>query len=73
MSNATIINNNYSDISFPQNQAQKVKTQTNIDAINRASSQMEDGSAINRVIIEGYASPEGSKEANEYWDKKLEA
>lgn len=65
LSNATIINNNYSDISFPQNQAQKIKTQTNIDAINRASSQMEDGSAINRVIIEGYASPEGDNEFNE--------
>lgn len=65
LSKATVINNNYSDISFPQNLASKIKTQTNIDAINRASSQVEDGSAVNRVIIEGYASPEGTKDFNE--------
>ena len=65
LSRATIINNNFSDISFPQNGAQKIKTQTNIDAINRASSQVNDGSAVNRVVIEGYASPEGDKEFNE--------
>lgn len=65
LSNATVINNNYSDISFPQNRAQKIKTQTNIDAINRASDQIEEGSAINRVIIEGYASPEGDNDFNE--------
>lgn len=65
LSHATVINNNFSDISFPQNTAQKVKTQTNIDAINRASNQVDNGSAVNRVIIEGYASPEGSNEFNE--------
>ena len=65
LSSATIINNNYSDISFPQNRAQKIKTQTRIDAINRASLQVEDGSAVNRVIIEGYASPEGDNDFNE--------
>lgn len=65
LSNATVINNNYSDIAFPKNGAQKVKTQTNIDAINRASDQVDNGSAVNRVIIEGYASPEGSKDFNE--------
>lgn len=65
LSNATIINNNFSDISFPQNGALKLKTQTNIDAINRASTQVNDGSAVNRVIIEGYASPEGDKDFNE--------
>lgn len=65
LSPATVVNNNYSDISFPKNGAQKVKTQTNIDALNRASNQVNDGSAVNRVIIEGYASPEGDNEFNE--------
>ncbi len=65
LSSATVINNNFSDISFPKNGAQKVKTQTNIDAINRASSQVDNGSAVNRVVIEGYASPEGNKEYND--------
>lgn len=65
LSNMTVINNNFSDISFPKNGAEKVKTQTNIDAINRASDQVDNGSAVNRVIIEGYASPEGDKDFNE--------
>ena len=65
LSKATVINNNFSDISFPKNGAQKVKTQTNVYAISNASNQVNDGSAVNRVIIEGYASPEGSKEYNE--------
>ncbi|MBR4156334.1 MAG: outer membrane beta-barrel protein [Bacteroidales bacterium] len=65
LSPATVINNNYSDISFPKNGAQKVKTQTNIDALNRASNQVTDGSAVNRIIVEGYASPEGSNAYNE--------
>lgn len=65
LSPATVINNNYSDIEFPQNKAQKVSTQTYIDAINRASNQVEDGSAVNRIIVEGYASPEGNGEFNE--------
>ena len=65
LSPATVINNNYSDISFPKNGAQKVKTQTNIDALNRASNQVTDGSAVNRIIVEGYASPEGNNAYNE--------
>ncbi len=65
LSRATVINNNYSDISFPKNGAEKVKTQTNIYAIDKASLQVNDGSAVNRVIIEGYASPEGGKDLNE--------
>ena len=65
LSPATVINNNFSDISFPKNGAQKVKTQTNIDALNRASNQVTNGSAVNRIIVEGYASPEGSNDFNE--------
>ena len=65
LSPATVINNYYSDISFPKNGAQKVKTQTNIDALNRASNQVTDGSAVNRIIVEGYASPEGNNAFNE--------
>ncbi len=65
LSKATVINNNYSDISFPKNGAEKIKTQTNIYAIDKASAQVNDGSAVNRIIIEGYASPEGNKDLNE--------
>ena len=65
LSKATVINNNFSDISFPMGASEKVKTQTNIYAISNASIQVNDGSAVNRVIIEGYASPEGNKEYNE--------
>ncbi len=65
LSPATVINNNYSDITFPKNGAQKVKTQTNIDALNRASNQVTNGSAVNRIIVEGYASPEGDNAYNE--------
>ncbi|MBO7286748.1 MAG: outer membrane beta-barrel protein [Bacteroidales bacterium] len=65
LSQATVINNNFSDISFPKNGAQKLRTQTHIGAINSASLQVNGGSAVNRVIIEGYASPEGDKGFNE--------
>jgi outer membrane protein OmpA-like peptidoglycan-associated protein len=65
LSQATVINNNFSDISFPKNGAQKLRTQTHIGAISSASLQVNGGSAVNRVIIEGYASPEGDKEFNE--------
>ena len=42
-----------------------IKTQTSVYAINNASTQVNDGSAVNRVIIEAYASPEGNKGYNE--------
>ena len=65
LSPATVINNNFSDISFSKNSAQMIKTQTSVYAINNASTQVNDGSAVNRVIIEAYASPEGNKGYNE--------
>ena len=61
----TVINNNFSDISFPKNEAQKVKTQTKIEALDRASLQVINGSAVSKIVIEGYASPEGDKEFND--------
>lgn len=65
LSKATVINNNFSDISFPKGSAEKIKTQTKVYAIDHASNQVNDGSAVNRVIIEGYASPEGNKDLND--------
>ena len=61
----TVINNNFSDISFPKSEAQKVKTQTKIEALDRASLQVINGSAVSKIVIEGYASPEGNSEFNE--------
>ena len=70
LSPATVINNNFSDISFPKNSAQMINTQTSVYAINNASNQVNDGSAVNRVIIEAYASPEGNKGYNENLARK---
>ena len=70
LSKATVINNNFSNISFPKNSAQMINTQTSVYAIDNASTQVNDGSAINRVIIEAYASPEGNKNLNESLARK---
>lgn len=60
-----VYNKNFANISFPINKAEKLDSQTNIDAINRASKEMRDGSAVNKIVVEGYASPDGSKELND--------
>ena len=56
---------NHANIVFPVNKSEKISTQTNIDAINRASNEVQDGFEVERIIVEGYASPEGGKEIND--------
>ena len=56
---------NHANIVFPINKSEKIGTQTNIDAINRASNEVQDGFEVERIIVEGYASPEGGKEIND--------
>lgn len=62
---SVVYNKNFTNIVFPINKSEKIDTQTNIDALNRASKEMKDGSAVNKIIVEGYASPDGSKELND--------
>lgn len=60
-----VYSKNFANISFPISKSEKLDSQTNIDAINRASKEMRDGSAVNKIVVEGYASPDGSKELND--------
>lgn len=64
-SDSVIYHNNFTNINFPISKSEKLATQTNIDAINRASEEMKDGSKVDRIVVEGYASPDGSKELND--------
>lgn len=61
----TIYHTNHANIVFPVNESEKLNTQTNIDAINRASNEVQEGFEVERIIVEGYASPEGGKEIND--------
>lgn len=61
----TIYHTNHANIVFPKNEIEKVKSQTNIDAINRASQEIQNGFHVEDIIVEGYASPEGTPEENE--------
>jgi outer membrane protein OmpA-like peptidoglycan-associated protein len=60
----TIYHTNHANIVFPINEIEKVNTQTNIDAINRASQEVQDGFHVEDIIVEGYASPEGPADKN---------
>ena len=60
----TIYHTNHANIVFPVNEAEKLKSQTNIDALNRASQEVQNGFQVEQIIIEGYSSPEGSKDVN---------
>ncbi|MBR5603760.1 MAG: outer membrane beta-barrel protein [Bacteroidales bacterium] len=60
----TIYHTNHASIKFPHNESEKLKSQTNIDAINRASKEIQNGFKIENIIVEGYASPEGGEESN---------
>lgn len=55
---------NHANIAFPINKSQKIGTQTNIDAINRASNEVQEGFEVEEIIVEGFASPEGGDEIN---------
>ena len=61
----TIYHRNHANISFPVNESEKLKSQTNIDAINRASREVQNGFQVEDIIVEGYASPEGGDKIND--------
>ena len=60
----TFYHTNHANISFPLNEITKVKTQTNIDAINRAAQEIQNGFIVENIVVEGYSSPEGTDEIN---------
>ena len=60
----TIYHTNHASIKVPHNESEKLKSQKNIDAINRASKEIQNGFKIENIIVEGYASPEGGEESN---------
>lgn len=61
----TTYNNNFTNIVFPINEAEKLDTQTNIDALNRAAKELENGCTIVKVVVEGFTSPDGSENDNQ--------
>lgn len=61
----TIYHTNHANIVFPINEVEKINTQTNIDAINRASQEVQNGFHVENIVVEGYASPDGPAEKNE--------
>lgn len=67
---AVIYHNNYTSINFPVGKSEKIKTQTNSDAINRTVSDINDGFKIKSTMIESYSSPEGTKEINDRLSKE---
>lgn len=56
---------NHANIVFPVNKTEKLATQTNVDALNRASEEVQNGFQVESIIVEGYSSPEGSKDVNQ--------
>ena len=60
----TIYHNNFTNIVFPINESKKLDCQTNIDALNRASNEMRNGFTVERVLIEGFTSPDGKESSN---------
>ena len=60
----TIYHTNHANIVFPINEIEKINTQTNIDAINRASQEVQEGFHVEDIVVEGYASPEGPADKN---------
>lgn len=55
---------NHANIVFPVNKSEKLATQTNIDAVNRASNEVQEGFEVQSIVVEGYASPEGGDDIN---------
>ena len=60
----TIYHTNHANLVFPINEIEKINTQTNIDAINRASQEVQEGFHVEDIVVEGYASPEGPADNN---------
>lgn len=63
-SRETVKHNNFTNIVFPINEIDKVDTQTNIDALNRAVADIKKGWEIERIVIEGFTSPDGCENSN---------
>ncbi len=61
----TVYHNNFTNIVFPINEAKKLDTQTNIDALNRAANEMRNGYKVEKVLVEGFTSPDGSENDNQ--------
>lgn len=55
---------NYTDIMFLAGKSNKFDSKTSKNAIARATYDLEQGYVISSIIVEGYASPEGSEEQN---------
>lgn len=60
----TVYHNNFTNIVFPINESKKLDSQTNIDALNRAANEMRNGYKVERILIEGFTSPDGSENDN---------
>ena len=56
---------NHANIVFPVNKTDRLATQTNIDALNRAAEEVQNGFEVESIIVEGYSSPEGGKDINQ--------
>lgn len=56
---------NYTDVMFPVSKSEKINNQVNKNAIARSAYDLEEGYVISSIIVEGYASPEGSEENNQ--------
>lgn len=56
---------NHANIVFPVSKTEKLSTQTNIDALNRASEDVKNGFKVESIVVEGYSSPEGGKDINQ--------
>ena len=56
---------NYTDIMFLAGKSNKFDSKTSKNAIARATYDLEQGYVISSIIVEGYASPEGSEENNQ--------
>lgn len=61
----TSTHQSYTDLRFPLGRSEKDNTQSNKDAIYRATSDLNDGFTITSIIIEGYASPDGPEKLNQ--------
>ena len=60
----TVYHKNFTNIVFPINESKKLDCQTNIDALNRAANEMRNGYKVEKVLVEGFTSPDGSENDN---------
>lgn len=55
---------NYTDIMFPVGTSEKIDNQANKNAVARAAYDLDKGYVISSIVVEGFASPEGSEDQN---------